>query len=119
MVLTLATDMRRVLLREGVPYLIQWRVLRSRLISVYVHNILRADLDPDLHTHPYRRVLSLKLKGSYTEQTLLGLRRPRRLDWVRSPHRIAAVDGPVWSIFVGLGRLPAWGFIRNGVLVLQ
>lgn len=108
--------MKRVLMRGGKPYLVQWRALRSRLVSVYVHKILTADADADLHTHPYRAVLSLKLAGSYVEQTPEGLRKPRRLDWVRSPHRIAHVDGPVWSVFIGFLKQPTWGFIRNGRL---
>lgn len=110
--------MKRILQRQGVPYLVQWRVFRSRFFSLYVHKILCSDVDLDLHTHPYRYVWSLKLKGSYLEQTLEGLRHPHRLDWVRSPHRIASVvDGPVWSIFIGFFKQKTWGFLRDGKIV--
>lgn len=107
--------MRRLLKRDGGPYMVQWRVLRTRFLTIHVHEILSADTDPDLHTHPFRWVWSLKLRGSYTEQTPSGFRKPFRLDWVRSPHRIATISGPVTSVFVGVWRLPTWGFIRNGV----
>lgn len=122
---------RRRLRREsGEVYMDRWQLLKSPILSVYINRINMPDYDRWLHNHPWRRAYSLKLgRKSYTEQVLwpganseavhyleeLGIyayRRPGR--WSRIPelHRIHQLDGggPVWTLFIGIGRKRPWGF---------
>ena len=95
--------------RNGVLYLRRWRVLRTALLSIYVHNIVAADPELRMHTHPCLCV-SFKLRDSYTEQTPEGERVAPRLGRVPYKHRIVKLHGSVWSIFFMIGPRRPWGF---------
>lgn len=123
---------KRVLARPGEPsYMVRYHLFLSRWITVYLNCILTPDRDPRLHTHPWWRCYSVKLRGGYWEQVpVAGCARCRgelALAWVngggailhrppcfsRVPERhriIELLDGPVWTIFIGLGAKRPWGF---------
>jgi hypothetical protein len=48
------------------PYLIRYRLLKTPWFGIYLHHILRSDLDRCLHDHPFC-FWSLVLWGRYTE----------------------------------------------------
>jgi hypothetical protein len=126
---------RRVLKRpDAPPYMIRYQLLVTRWVVLYINVILTPDHDRRLHSHPWKRAYSLKLKGGYWERipaahaglvkgelaafwdvnTCRLVHRPRR--WSRIPplHRIVElIDGPVWTLFVGLGKPRPWGFVNG------
>jgi hypothetical protein len=52
------------------PYLLRWYVIpRNRWMNIYLHNILRSDIDRCLHDHPWWNC-SVLLSGQYTEVRL-------------------------------------------------
>jgi len=56
---------KKIISREGVPYLIRWNLFECKLFSIKVHRILKSDYDC-FHDHPWA-FLSLILKGGYVE----------------------------------------------------
>lgn len=125
---------RRVLQRpDSPPYMIRYQLLVTRWLVIYINKILTPDWDARLHTHPWRRAYSLKLRGGYWERIPaahanrctgeLGLGRcqdkgtilihhPRRWSRIPEKHRIVQLDGqqPCTTLFVGLGNPRPWGF---------
>jgi hypothetical protein len=112
---------RRLRRETGEVYMDRWQFCRTKRLSIYVNRINLPDADPLLHTHPWRRSYSLKLKGSYVEQ-LPGLefRVPPRFNRVPDQHRIVRLvgDRPCWTLFVAFKVDRQWGFISNdGTLI--
>lgn len=54
--------------KTGEIYMSRWQLLKTRLLCIYVNEIRLPDEDPWLHTHPWRKSWSFKLRGSYTEE---------------------------------------------------
>jgi hypothetical protein len=112
----------RKLRREtGEIYMDRWQLLKSKPLCIYVNRINAPDYDDLLHTHPWRKSWSLKLRGSYLEQ-LPGFvfRRPSRLSRIPDQHKIVRLcnDAPCWTLFIGWRRDAPWGFIsHDGVLI--
>lgn len=122
----------RKLRREtGEVYMDRWQLLRSRRLSIYINRINLPDADPLPHTHPWRRSYSLKLWGSYTEETFWifnrpkligkppelvseGLRVPPRFNRIPDIHRIVELTNgrPCWTLFVGFDVSQRWGFVQ-------
>jgi hypothetical protein len=106
---------------RGCAYLIRYYILKTRIISIYVHNILLDD-DADMHDHPWWFIV-LILKGGYWEQ-MPGRKIFRRpLDTIfHKPtdiHRIELgvkyFDGipriiPSWSLVILGPKVREWGF---------
>lgn len=129
----------RKLRREtGEVYMDRWQLLRTKRLSVYINRINLPDADPLPHTHPWARSYSLKLRGSYTEETFWvfwlprlvgkpaelvsnGLRIPPR--WSRIPdiHRIVELTNgkPCWTLFFGVKVAKHWGFVRPDGKLIQ
>lgn len=114
---------------NGAPYMT--RVLFPRVFGrrAMLHHIHRADYARDLHNHPYANMRSLILLGSYDEERLiappakqLGPGRElltvfRRCTWwnritARDFHRITALHGEVWTLFMFDARVQSWGFLE-------
>ncbi len=94
--------------------------LLHRRFEVCIHKIMVSDRD-HLHDHP-AAYFSVILAGSYREHTPSGaiVRRPghMRVRARSSLHRLEIVNGPVWTLFVFLGRpdvnRSVWSFLING-----
>lgn len=110
---------------SGEVYMHRWQLLKTRLLSVYLHKICLPDEDPWYHTHPWRKSWSVKLWNSYRETVQIvfrGLRESVLYNYTRLPgfvsriperHRIIELkDGkPVWTLFIGWRSDAPWGFI--------
>ena len=128
---------KRVLARPGEPaYMVRYHLFVSRWITLYLNKILTKDNDPRLHTHPWKRAYSLKLRGGYWEELdapgfarcegdvglahslekgLVLIHHPRRWSRIPERHRIVQLDGgePVWTLFIALGPKTPWGFMNH------
>jgi hypothetical protein len=113
----------------GEPYLKRFVVLRTKWLSIYFHKFDAPDADRHLHNHPWAWSFSLLLSGSYVERrwprhfNLHGReyvgteeRTVSRFNWITSKvyHRIARLNGGVWTLFVGGPRTQDWGFWVDG-----
>lgn len=104
---------------EQNAYLKRWYVIpRNPLLNIYLHQFLRSDDDRALHDHPWLN-LSIILRGSYTEHTILAGGVERRIvrtagEWklrrAKAAHRIDLHDGPCWTLFITGPRIRSWGF---------
>lgn len=114
---------RRLRRETGEIYMDRWQLLKTKPLSIYINRINMPDYDELLHTHPWLRSYSLKLRGSYVEQ-LPGLefRVPPRWNRIPEQHRITRLinDKPVWTLFIGFSKRgeDEWGFIaHDGTLI--
>lgn len=100
--------------------LVNWHLRGHRVLSVYLHQFVRADDTEAMHDHPWWS-FSLILRGSYTDLSKRRngriVRRVRRAGqmMVRPPrwaHRILLEDGaePCWTLFVIGPTVREWGF---------
>lgn len=103
----------------------EWMPFRIR-----VHEILRADTDPDLHDHPWA-FRTMILRGYYTEEYLAGGVLCRRLlragetarNGAEHYHRIISVSDSTFGdtvttlVILGKKKDRTWGFLVNGVHV--
>ncbi len=120
---------------EADPYLRRWRLFPLRTpFNIYIHQIMRADADRELHDHPWSNV-SWILAGNYAEDVFVrppdGMRiakdgweykrySTKRLTRLAgdvivrlgsSPHRIATVCSPcTWTLFFTGPKTRSWGF---------
>lgn len=123
---------KRILQRPGEPsYMVRYHLFVTRWLVVYLNAILTPDRDERLHTHPWKRAHSFKVKGSYWERIPAAhakrctgeismacvdgewclIHRPKRWSRVPERHRIVELlDGPVWTLFFGVGAKRPWGF---------
>lgn len=135
---------------DGEPYMIRYAISgwlsgdgprKHWLPNIYLHEILAADHDEHLHSHPWKWAVSLILRGSYLEERAMLATAPAhaassRHDW-RTPvkmlaycagmrnwlrhgkdlHRIAfiAEPGNVWTLFITGRAVSDWGFLVPGV----
>ncbi len=96
--------------------------------AVYLDRIETPDLEPEHHSHPWRRAWSLVLLNGYVEEVLredgtVELR--HRWPWTLARltdetfHRIASLlNGPTWTLFVVTRRSGSWYFrLADGWLV--
>jgi hypothetical protein len=111
--------------RREEPYMTRYRVFRSALLSVYVHQIHRGDDSPDLHDHPWPFFHAI-LEGSYAEEYLDRRGRDREVtrhpgDWtLHRPgyaHRLELFHDAerrpieVWTLVVIGPKVREWFFI--------
>lgn len=123
---------RRVLQRpDAPPYMIRYQLCVTRWLVLYLNVILVPDFDERLHTHPWTKAYSLKLKNSYWERipaahakrckgeismacidgTYCLIHKPKRFSRIPEKHRIVElIGGPAVTLFVGLGNPKPWGF---------
>lgn len=127
---------------KDVPYLIRWNLFGlgkdSSFFSIKVHKILVSDFDC-LHNHPWA-FMTILLKGSYVETTLIG-KKPfalaatngwkdlkfceKNLEWTINKkfnagsilyrpanwyHKLEVVD-PVWTLVFTFKKVQPWGFL--------
>ncbi len=107
-------------------YLKRWR-FDTPLGSVFLHQILLPDGDPDPHSHPFSRSVSLLLKGGYIEHRGIDgaevrTLRAGKLNRISGTdvHRIVELTNgdPVWTLFwAGKPHGRGWGFYVDGTYV--
>lgn len=99
--------------KAGDLHFRRWAILDTAILRVYVHQILRADEDDHLHTHPWHFISTI-LAGSYTErtETSQSRRTPGSVAFRRAttPHKILTVHKPCWTLVIAYGRRQDWGF---------
>lgn len=102
---------------RGDPYLRRWYLVRSRVFSLYLHEIRKSDRGRDLHDHRSFTV-SWLIDGPYLE-TSGGLRRRRDAgDLIVRPaslgHRIDLIDpSSTWTLFLTGPTYHHWGFYTD------
>lgn len=113
---------------DGSLYMGRYVLFESRWLSARIHHIASADLDRDMHDHPWDFV-SILLSGGYLEQQPLMFHRPeftedhtevRRGRWRAAPsiarrratdrHLISFVQPNTWSLFIYGPSRQWWGF---------
>ena len=98
--------------KERGPLLIRYYIANNRYFGIYLHNLLRSDIDRDLHDHPWS-FISIILQGGYKEHTFSGVRthRPgavlfRPAKWAHS----LEMNKPGWSLVFAGKTVRPWGF---------
>jgi hypothetical protein len=71
---------------DGSPYINRFRILMTPWFSMYLHHIYTADLDRDLHDHPFNFTSTI-LRGGYIESVANNA----------DPKRTAIKGWPTWS----------------------
>lgn len=97
------------------PYLRRWWVIpRNEGCNVYLHEILRSDIDRALHDHPWPNT-SMLIDGGYIEHTPDGAFE-RTAPWIGSRdaealHRLEIADGGrAVTLFITGPKVREWGF---------
>lgn len=114
------------------------RVLGPRVFGkrIMLHKIWRADSDKEMHNHPWDKCFSIILTGAYIEERLdlvaeqhyeafnikgvpvkrltQAITKTNRLN-KEDFHRITAIQGPLWTLFIAGKRTAIngvdWGFL--------
>ena len=109
----------------GDPYMVRYRLFKSKWFGIYLHHILRSDEDHECHDHPWD-FTSLILVGGYLEiqryevdYTKYGKRnmrfcRPGRIvrHKAEDAHRLV-LDRPAWTLVKVSGKKRQWGFYTD------
>ncbi len=107
---------------DRTPYLIRWKVSLPFGFAIYLHKILKSDVDRDMHDHPWN-FLSILVWGSYVEETPNNNRRLKQwfnFHWATDSHRVElfkrdGVEIPVYTIILRGKRVREWGYpTENG-----
>lgn len=112
------------LYRDDIPgYMCRW-VFETPVGMVRVHKLLRADNDPELHTHPFS-FLSFILRGGYEEEIPAKGAAPNQdeprtyrkryapaINFCRrgTAHRLEKVLPNTWTLVFTTSRSSSWGF---------
>ena len=99
------------------------------LPTLWVHHFVRPDADRELHNHPWWWAVSVVFAGAYLEEreghftgwvpggpVVVKVWRSRRVRWLniiirRTWHRVAELDGDVWTLFMTGGKAGRWSFL--------
>lgn len=112
---------RRMIERDGAPYLERYFIYRGKKLSIYLHRFWASDPDT-VHDHPWSS-LSWIIKGGYREHFADGTYIDRKtgektLRDATTFHRVdlnKACPGSVWTLFFTWKRKRDWGFLtKNG-----
>lgn len=102
------------------PYLRRYWVLKSKLLSIYVHKIFEGDPADVHHDHPWPNV-TIVLREAYLEELLrsdgsivrrwlregdIVVRKPKTAHIIRG----AAGSSPALTLFIAGPRIRVWGF---------
>jgi len=107
---------------SGALYLQRWHLLRNKTRRVFLHHIARADMDRDLHNHPWPKAFAIILRGGYEELVrdkdgnyklhkhgLLSI--SRHAFHPEAYHKILGVRPNTWTLFFAGERKRSWGFL--------
>lgn len=103
---------RSDIVHEDKVYMRRWRLVHVRKLHVRVHNIVRSDVDRDLHDHPFTFV-SFILRGGYWEHREDGSRTwygrgSVLLRKAETLHRLE-LERPAWTLVFGGPSRRTWG----------
>ena len=114
---------------DGLDYLERYTIVWTPFFKVYMHNILRSDLDRNLHNHPWH-FLTILLKGSYKETLKIIKNQTSFKEKVQvyGPgstlfrpahhyHRIELGEETVTSIVIAGPKFQDWGFLVDNKLI--
>ena len=105
---------REIISRTGVVHFRRYRLLKTPIMRLYLHQILESDKDGDLHCHPWSFV-SLILKGHYVERRpddVLTQCKPGTIFHRKATdvHCIDEVVKPTWTFVSAYGKRREWGY---------
>jgi hypothetical protein len=94
------------------PLLVRYYILHTRWFGVYLHHLMRSDIERHQHDHPWPFV-SILLTGSYVEHTPEGATRRKRGSVLFRPacwiHRLE-LKQPIWTLVLVGRTCRHWGF---------
>lgn len=111
---------KEIVSKEGEVHFRRYRLFACPLLRIYVHQILRSDLDYDMHDHPWNFV-SLILEGAYKEESTYApswqqvwTRKFYSFDLVNhkasDAHRLTLISSEVWTLVFAWGWTRPWGY---------
>lgn len=117
----------RLILIDGAPYLERYYIGKAFGVTAYLHRLVDADGDREVHDHPWRFAIAIGLAGGYVEQRVTHLdvatgwavthRRmfPGRVSRLGPTvfHQIIAAKPETWTLFLHGRRIKLWGFLRR------
>jgi hypothetical protein len=118
LLLKLTAELPAKVIKDGDrPYLERYYLGRAFGLVWYIHRFVASDPDRGLHDHPWRRAISLVLRGWYLEETRLGTRVVRWINLIGGAdfHRVVLPDErAVWTLFghSAIKHPKGWGFLR-------
>lgn len=106
--------------KEGRIHFRRYRLFSSPWFRIYIHQILRSDMDSDPHDHPWH-FQSFILEGSYWEQSLsypdfdnCTYQQFYSGDCVKhhaqDAHKIKLASAEVWTLVFAWGKRREWGY---------
>ncbi len=97
------------------PLLIRYEILHTRHLRIYLHHIMRSDMERHLHDHPWS-FISVILRGGYREHTAAGHRDFRAGSILFRPaewaHKLE-LSSPAWTLVFASRTVRKWGFITE------
>jgi hypothetical protein len=98
--------------KDDTEYLTRTVFPRVFGVRPLLHRFHRPDADRHEHNHPWIWCFSVVLCGSYDEVRGGRERRVRFFNLLRHGdyHRIARLNGEVWTLFLAGRRVSSWGF---------
>lgn len=95
------------------PKMERWHILKTKLLSIYVHDHLQDDDPRALHDHVGNNI-SLVLEGGYTEVTLTGMTYYGAGEIIfrraATAHRLIATN-PTMTLWIVGPRFREWGWL--------
>lgn len=111
---------KEIVSKLGEVHFKRYRLLQTPWFAVYIHQILRSDMDKDMHDHPWS-FASIILKGSYREawtahpyfdETKYAIHSPGDVitHHAEDVHQITVLSPSVWTLVFTSGRSRVWGY---------
>jgi len=100
--------------KEGEVHFRRWAFFETKYLSVYYHEIFKADKDKHRHNHPWN-IFTVILSGGYVEETENGniLRRKWHMAnrWRNQFHKIKRLlSNKVTTLAICYGKRKDWGY---------
>lgn len=101
--------------KEGAVHFRRWAFFETKFLSIYYHEIFKADEDPHLHNHPWN-IFTLILSGAYIEE-LENKKHVYRGKWTIANrararfHKIKELlSNKVTTLAICYGKRGEWGY---------
>lgn len=111
---------KEIISKEGVIHFRRYRLLSLPWFNIYIHQIMRSDLDTEMHDHPFH-FTSIILSGAYHEDSIYPS------DWTNiigrncyqgdviehraeDAHKLTLLTKEVWTLVITSGRNRVWGY---------
>jgi len=120
---------KEIVSKEGEVHFRRYRLLATPWFNIYIHQILKSDLDLHKHDHPWH-FISFILKGGYYEvwtehphhalewssvyssvPAMPGLKARRVIKHhAQDAHKLTLLSKEVWTLVFTSGRERVWGY---------